>query len=55
MIPRFVALEYGGRTFKPLVIESIAQPLVLPRSKEGEMLSVSVQLTFGHFNSMGQR
>lgn len=44
-IPRFVALEYGGRTYTPLVIESIAHPLVLPRTKEGEMLNVSVQLT----------
>lgn len=44
-IPKFVALEYGGRTYKPLVIESIGHPLVLPRSKNGEMLSVSVQLT----------
>ena len=54
MIPRFVALEYGGRTFKPLVIESIAQPLVLPRSKDGEMLSVSVQLTLATLTAWGK-
>ena len=53
-IPRFVALEYGGRTFKPLVIESIAQPLVLPRSKDGEMLSVSVQLTLATLTAWGK-
>ena len=53
-IPRFVALEYGGRTFKPLVIESIAHPLVLPRSKEGEMLSVSVQLTLATLTAWGK-
>ena len=54
VIPRFVALEYGGRTFKPLVIESIAQPLVLPRSKDGEMLSVSVQLTLATLTAWGK-
>lgn len=45
LIPKFVALEYGGRTYTPLVIESVGHPLVLPRSKNGEMLSVSVQVT----------
>ena len=55
MIPRFVALEYGGdEPLKPLVIESIAQPLVLPRSKEGEMLSVSVQLTLATLTAWGK-
>ena len=44
-IPRFVALEYGGRTYKPLVIESISHPLVLPRSADGAKLSASVQIT----------
>lgn len=44
-IPRFVALEYGGRTYKPLVIESIGQPLIMPRDSNGAMLSASIQLT----------
>lgn len=44
-IPKFVALEYGGRTYTPLVIESVGHPLVLPRSKDGEILSVLVQVT----------
>lgn len=53
-IPRFVALEYGGRTYKPLVIESIGHPLVLPRSKDGEMLSASVQLTLATLTAWGK-
>ena len=53
-IPRFVALEYGGRTYKPLVIESIGHPLVLPRSKDGEMLSASVQLTLATLEAWGK-
>lgn len=53
-IPRFVALEYGGRTYKPLVIESIGHPLVLPRSKDGDMLSASVQLTLATLTAWGK-
>lgn len=53
-IPRFVALEYGGRTYKPLVIESIGHPLVLPRSKDGAMLSASVQLTLSTLTAWGK-
>jgi hypothetical protein len=53
-IPKFVALEYGGRTYKPLVIESIGHPLVLPRSKDGKMLSASVQLTLATLTAWGK-
>jgi hypothetical protein len=54
LIPKFVALEYGGRTYKPLVIESIGHPLVLPRSKDGAMLSASVQLTLATLTAWGK-
>ncbi len=54
-IPRFVALEYGGRTYNPLVIESIGHPLVLPRSKDGAMLSASVQLTLATLTAWGKK
>lgn len=54
-IPKFVALEYGGRTYKPLVIESIGHPLVLPRSKDGVMLSASVQLTLATLEAWGKQ
>jgi hypothetical protein len=53
-IPKFVALEYCGRTYTPLVIESIGHPLVLPRSKDGEMLSASVQLTLATLTAWGK-
>lgn len=53
-IPRLVALEYGGRTYKPLVIESIGHLLVLPRSKDGDMLSASVQLTLATLTAWGK-
>ena len=53
-IPKFVALEYGGRTYTPLVIESVGHPLVLPRSKDGEMLSASVQLTLATLTAWGK-
>jgi hypothetical protein len=48
-------LEYGGRTYKPLVIESIGHPLVLPRSKDGAMLSASVQLTLATLEAWGKQ
>lgn len=54
-IPKFVALEYGGRTYKPLVIESIGHPLVLPRAKDGAILSASVQLTLATLTAWGKQ
>jgi hypothetical protein len=36
------------------VIESIGHPLVLPRSKDGEMLSASVQLTLATLTAWGK-
>jgi hypothetical protein len=37
-----------------LVIESIGHPLVLPRSKDGKMLSASVQLTLATLTAWGK-
>jgi hypothetical protein len=48
IIPQILRLELGAsngsRSFSPVVIESISHPLKVPRSKDGEMLNVEVQI-----------
>ncbi len=44
--PAMVALAYGGWNFAPMVIESVSMPLYVPRSKHGEMVEASMDLTF---------
>ena len=53
-IPLFVALEYGGRVYKPLVIESISHALVTPRTSTGDKLTASVQLTLATLEAWGK-
>lgn len=50
--PQPVAFRYGGRLFSPMVIESVSQPLTVPRSIDGEMLHVTMQMTLATLTSM---
>ena len=45
-MPPFVALKYAGRTYKPLLLESVSAPLVVERDQAGNRLAVSVQCAF---------
>lgn len=50
--PPMVGFIYGGWGFSPMVIENIGMPLTVPRSKHGEMLSVSVSLTLATLTAL---
>ncbi|ANE54427.1 MULTISPECIES: hypothetical protein [Methylomonas] len=43
--PTLLAFHYKGRTFAPMVIESISQPLTAPTSKDGKFVELSVPVT----------
>ncbi|MBE0440630.1 hypothetical protein ACT3RN_00495 [Psychrobacter sp. AOP5-GZ1-6] len=45
-IPPMVQLQYGGKTYKPLVIESVSAPITAPMTKDGNRIAVKVQVTF---------
>jgi hypothetical protein len=45
VVPARIALLYKGRTFSPLVIESIGMPLSSPVDKSGRFVQLAVPLT----------
>lgn len=55
-IPPMLWLQLGGgsgaRSFSPMIIESMGHPLKVPRSKDGEMLNVEVQLSLSTLTAM---
>ncbi len=45
-IPPMVQLQYGGKNYKPMVIESVSAPITAPMTKDGNRIAVKVQVTF---------
>lgn len=45
-IPPLVQLQYAGKTYKPMVIESVSAPITAPMTKSGDRIAVRVQITF---------
>lgn len=45
-IPPIVQLQYGGKVYKPLVIESVSAPITAPMNRDGSRIAVRVQVTF---------
>lgn len=50
--PPMVGLIYGGWGFSPMVIECVGVPLTGPRSKHGEMVQVSVDITLATLTAL---
>lgn len=50
--PQLVAFRYGGYTFAPLVIESMSHPITVPRTSDGAMLHVAVQLSLASLTAI---
>ena len=45
-IPPTVSLTYGGKTYEPLVIESLSAPITAPMTADGSRIAVKCQVTF---------
>ena len=45
-IPPLVQLQYGGKTYSPMVIESVSAPITAPMNKEGSRIAVKAQVSF---------
>lgn len=45
-IPPLVQLQYGGKTYTPMVIESVSAPITAPMNKNGSRIAVKAQITF---------
>ena len=46
IIPPLVQLQYGGKTYKPMVIESVSAPITAPMNSNGDRIAVRAQITF---------
>lgn len=46
IIPPLVQLQYGGKSYSPMVIESVSAPITAPMTKDGHRIAVKVQVTF---------
>lgn len=52
--PSFVSFTYKGKTYKPMVIESISRPLINPYSSFGDIYA-TVQISLGSFRSLDMK
>lgn len=46
IIPPLVQLQYGGKTYSPMVVESVSAPITAPMTKNGDRIAVRVQVVF---------
>lgn len=46
IIPPLVQLQYGGKTYSPMVVESVSAPITAPMNKNGHRIAVKVQVVF---------
>jgi hypothetical protein len=51
-IPRYVAMEYAGIKFSPMVIESLPLRLDGPRDKNGQLIQQSISMTIAALTSL---
>jgi len=50
--PTLIAMKYKGKTYSPLVIESVNYPLTSPIDSNGNMVSVSVSVSLSTLTAM---
>lgn len=46
IIPPLVQLQYGGKTYSPMVVESVSTPITAPMNKSGSRIAVKAQVIF---------
>lgn len=46
IIPPLVQPQYGGKTYSPMVVESVSAPITAPMTKDGNRIAVRVQVVF---------
>jgi hypothetical protein len=47
-----IGFTYGGQTFKPMVIESLSNPLDSPRYRDGRSVYLPIQLTLATLTAL---
>lgn len=54
-VPLCIGFTYKGRTFKPMVVESMTDPLDAPIDGQGRRISASVQITLCSLTALDRR
>lgn len=54
LTPTMVAVQYGGTTLAPMVIESVSKSMTVPRYRDGNALQEQVQVTFGTLTALDE-
>lgn len=55
LTPQIIGMKYGNETLMPMVIESMSKPFTNPRSQDGVLLSVSIQMQISTLNALDRR
>ncbi|QQC63747.1 hypothetical protein [Paraburkholderia ginsengisoli] len=53
--PQIIGMRYGDLNYQPLVIESVSDPLTVPRDSDGAMIACTVQITLGTLTALDRR
>lgn len=54
-VPPTVALTYGGKTYSPLVIESLSAPITAPMNSQGNRIAIKVQISLSTLRAWDKR
>jgi len=52
LAPKLLALTYAGKTYAPMVVESISYPLDAPKDSKGNMIAVTVQVNMATLTAL---
>lgn len=52
LAPKLLALTYAGKTYAPMVVESISFPLDAPKDSKGNMIAVTVQVNMATLTAL---
>lgn len=50
--PQIIGMLYANQLFKPMVIESVSRPLTAPVDREGQHISVALQMTIASLTAL---
>lgn len=51
IIPPLLQLQYGGKTYSPMVMENVSAPITAPMNKNGDRITIKVPITLLSLNA----
>lgn len=53
--PQVLGMKFGDRTYEPMVIENITEPITNPRSNDGVLIQQSITIQLSTLNALDRR